>query len=141
MKEVIANDAKVKEAMGPAALDGRMAKRLKWWLEAHFGMFIHWGIYALAEGRWKGRHFNRPGEWIMHSAKVPVREYARLAKQFNPVKFDADEWVDIARRTGGKQPRGLRKPGGQPSAPGNAALRRSLGNSGNAERYLGKQEG
>ena len=88
MKDVIANEAKVKEAMGPAKMDAAIAKRLKWWQEARFGMFIHWGIYAVAEGRWKGRHYaRRPGEWIMHSAKVPVKEYACLSEEFNPVKF------------------------------------------------------
>ena len=102
VKDFIANEVKVKEAMGPAPLDMRTAGRLQWWLEARFGMFIHWGIYALAEGRWKGRQFNRPGEWIMHSARVPVREYARLTERFNPVNFNANEWVDVAKRAGMK---------------------------------------
>ena len=103
MEDVIANDAKVKEAMGPTKMDAAISKRLKWWQEARFGMFIHWGIYAVAEGRWKGRQYERrPGEWIMHSAKVPVKEYARLAEEFNPVKFDAGEWVGVARRAGMK---------------------------------------
>lgn len=102
MKDRIANDAVVKEAMGPAPSDERAARRLQWWLEARFGMFIHWGIYAVVEGQWKGRRFDRPGEWIMHSAKIPVKEYARLADQFNPVRFNAREWVDLALRSGMK---------------------------------------
>lgn len=82
----------------PAQRDRRMA----WWREARFGMFIHWGLYAIPAGRWKGQKVGGTGEWIMHTAKIPVAEYEPLQQQFNPVKFDAQQWVDIARRAGMK---------------------------------------
>jgi len=77
-------------------------KRLQWWREARFGMFIHWGLYAVPAGEWKGKPIAGRGEWIMNRAKIPVAEYEQLAKQFNPVKFNADEWVAVARSAGAK---------------------------------------
>jgi alpha-L-fucosidase len=76
--------------------------RLDWWREARFGMFIHWGLYAIPAGEWKGKKIPGIGEWIMKRAQVPVAEYEQLATQFNPVKFDAAEWVSLARRAGQK---------------------------------------
>ncbi|MEJ2701307.1 MAG: alpha-L-fucosidase [Sedimentisphaerales bacterium] len=78
--------------------DGRMA----WWRDARFGMFIHWGLYAIPAGEWKGKQIPGIGEWIMQTAHVPVSEYEQLAKQFNPVKFDAHRWVQIAKNAGMK---------------------------------------
>jgi len=74
--------------------------RMKWWRDAKFGMFIHWGIYSVPAGIWKGEQIPGIGEWIMCKAKIPVAEYADLAKQFNPVKFNADEWVRLAKQAG-----------------------------------------
>ncbi|MBN1937249.1 MAG: alpha-L-fucosidase [Anaerolineae bacterium] len=76
--------------------------RLDWWREARFGMFIHWGLYAIPAGEWKGKHIPGIGEWIMKRAQIPVAEYEQLARQFDPVKFDAAEWVSIAKRAGQK---------------------------------------
>ncbi len=76
--------------------------RMAWWREARFGMFIHWGLYALPAGFWRGEKVGGTGEWIMRNAKIPVAEYAALAGQFNPVEFDAEEWVALARETGMK---------------------------------------
>jgi alpha-L-fucosidase len=75
---------------------------LAWWRDARFGLFIHWGIYAVPAGIWKGKPIPSLGEWIMHNGKIPLAEYAPLAGQFNPVKFDAEEWVSLAARAGMK---------------------------------------
>jgi alpha-L-fucosidase len=77
-------------------------ERMEWWRDARFGMFIHWGLYAVPAGEWKGEKVPGIGEWIMNNAKIPVSEYQQLAKQFNPVKFDAKEWVQIAKNAGMK---------------------------------------
>jgi len=77
-------------------------ERMEWWREARFGMFIHWGLYAVPAGEWKGEQVEGIGEWIMERAHIPVAEYEQLARQFNPVKFNADEWVRIAKNAGMK---------------------------------------
>jgi len=66
--------------------------RLGWWHDAKFGMFIHWGLYAIPAR----------GEWVMNKEKIPVAEYAKFADQFNPVKFNAGEWVRFAKDAGMK---------------------------------------
>ena len=76
--------------------------RLAWWSEARFGMFIHWGLYALHAGWWKGREVPGVPEWLMHRARVPVAEYEKLAPGFNPMRYDAKEWVELAQRAGAK---------------------------------------
>ena len=76
--------------------------RVSWWNEARFGMFIHWGIYTVPAGRWKGREIDGIGEWIMHRARIPVSEYEQLAPRFNPVRFDAEAWVKLAVSAGMK---------------------------------------
>ncbi|MFW5803159.1 MAG: alpha-L-fucosidase [Verrucomicrobiota bacterium] len=77
-------------------------ERLQWWHEARFGMFIHWGLYALPAGEWKGEKIGGIGEWIMRNAKIPIAEYEKLADEFNPVKFDAEEWAEVAGQAGMK---------------------------------------
>lgn len=76
--------------------------RMHWWRQARFGMFIHWGLYAVPAGTYGGKRTGSIGEWIMHDLKIPVADYAELAKQFNPVQFNADEWVSIAKAAGMK---------------------------------------
>ena len=77
-------------------------ERMEWWREARFGMFIHWGVYAVPAGVYKGQKINRIGEWIMNRGKIPVAEYQQFAKEFNPVKYDPDAWVRMAKDAGMK---------------------------------------
>ena len=76
--------------------------RLDWWREAKFGMFIHWGVYSIPAGVWKGVHIPGIGEWIMLRAEIPIAEYEALAPQFNPVKYDANQIVKLAKAAGQK---------------------------------------
>ncbi|MDO4547318.1 MAG: alpha-L-fucosidase [Clostridia bacterium] len=74
----------------------------KWWRDAKFGMFIHWGLYVLLAGEYKGQKTDNIAEWIMHDLDIPVEEYQALAARFNPVHFDADKIVRLCRDTGMK---------------------------------------
>jgi len=65
---------------------------LQWFQDARFGMFIHWGLYSLLAR----------GEWVMFHERIPVPEYEPLMRQFNPEKFNADEWVSLAADAGCK---------------------------------------
>jgi len=65
-------------------------------------MLIHWGLYSILVGEWKGEVVPGLGEWIMHRARIPVADYELLAKQFNPIKFDAAKWVSLAKSAGQK---------------------------------------
>jgi len=73
---------------------------LDWWRKARFGLFIHWGLYSVAAGRWKGKFVPQLGEWIMASAKIPLKEYRKLANGFTGENFDADAIVKLAKRAG-----------------------------------------
>ncbi len=68
------------------------ARRMKWWHEAKFGMFIHWGLYSIL-----GRH-----EWVMEMEGIPAEEYEKLAGQLKPKPNFAREWARLAKRTGQK---------------------------------------
>ena len=77
-------------------------QRMKWWREARFGLFIHWGLYAQPAGEWKGEQVAGISEWIMARAEIPVKEYETLTGTFNPVKYDAEKWVLLAKQAGMK---------------------------------------
>jgi alpha-L-fucosidase len=77
-------------------------QRMHWWRDARFGMFIHWGLYAVPAGEYKGQRSDRIGEWIMEWANIPRADYEKFAGRFNPVKFNAQEWVRIAKNAGMK---------------------------------------
>src|SRR5579863_4751613 len=76
--------------------------KMQWFREAKFGLFIHWGLYSIPAGEWKGKPVAGLGEWIMNRGQIPVKEYEQLASQFNPVKFNAEEWVQMAQDAGMK---------------------------------------
>src|ERR1051326_5839582 len=75
-----------------AMMDQTRARRMQWWHQARFGMFIHFGLYSLL-----GRH-----EWAMENEAIPVKEYEKLAKQFNPKPNAARDWARLAKQAGQK---------------------------------------
>ncbi len=68
------------------------AEDMKWWSDAKFGMFIHWGLYAIPAR----------GEWVMHNEKIPASEYAKLSDEFAPKHFDGAAWAQAAKDAGMK---------------------------------------
>ncbi len=86
---------KVEKEIAEASVD-----KMAWWRDAKFGMFIHWGVYSVPAGVYKGHKVKGIGEWIMNRAKIPVAEYKEYAKSFNPVKYDPDAWVRLAKEAG-----------------------------------------
>lgn len=67
-----------------------------------FGLFIHWGVYAVPGGEYKGKVVKGIAEWIMNDLEIPIPEYEKLASQWNPTAFDAAEWVRLAKQAGMK---------------------------------------
>lgn len=70
-----------------------LTKNMKWFTDAKYGTFIHWGLYSILGGEWNGKHIPDVCEWIMKNAQIPLAEYRKLADSFNPVHFDADQWM------------------------------------------------
>jgi len=76
--------------------------RMKWFREARFGMFIHWGVYSVPAGTYDGKQIGGIGEWIMHQGRIPTARYQAYAKDFNPVNYNAETWVKLAKGAGMK---------------------------------------
>ncbi len=81
----------------------------EWFKEAKFGLFIHWGLYSILGGTYNGHTLPDPSlpqgeswyaEWIQMRLGIPDKEYRALAQQFNPVNFDADQWIKEAKEDG-----------------------------------------
>lgn len=83
-------------------MQGSKEEALKNFNERKFGMFITWGAYSLPAGIWNGEKIKGLGEWIMHNGKIPRNDYKEMCRDFNPVKFNAEEWVKIAKMAGMK---------------------------------------
>ncbi|MDG5800401.1 alpha-L-fucosidase [Marinilabiliaceae bacterium ANBcel2] len=80
-------------------------ERAEWFIDARFGMFIHWGIYSGAEGIWKGeqiRHNNEYAEWIYYRNNIDKKEYLNLLERINWDEVDPEEWVVLAKKAGMK---------------------------------------
>ena len=90
------------QAAEPTETKAQHDARMAWWREAKFGMFIHWGVYSVPAGFYHDQPVGGIGEWIMNRGKIPMAEYQGFAREFNPVKFNADEWVKIAKDAGQK---------------------------------------
>lgn len=74
----------------------------KWFKEAEFGMMVHWGLYSILGGEWQNQRMEYIGEWIQSKYQIPNARYHKLAEIFNPIYFNADEWVSIAQDAGMK---------------------------------------
>jgi alpha-L-fucosidase len=94
--------ARAPQSATTPAPDHAREKRLAWFRDAKYGLFIHWGLYAIPAGEWKGKRSLGLGEWIMNRSQIPVKEYEQLAATFNPIKFDPDAWVRMAQDAGMK---------------------------------------
>ena len=74
----------------------------KWFKEAKFGMMIHWGLYSVIGGEWRGERMDVIGEWAQSYFRIPNEEYCKLTQAFNPILFNAEEWVQMAKKAGMK---------------------------------------
>jgi alpha-L-fucosidase len=102
MMKLILSAALLMAVVAPraGAADANAAGRMAWFEDAKFGMFIHWGIYAVPAGEWEGK--TNYGEWFQLETKMPADRYAKFASQFNPTKFDAKAWARTAKDAGMK---------------------------------------
>jgi alpha-L-fucosidase len=89
-------------AQGVTETAAQKDSRMAWWRAARFGMFIHWGAYAVPAGSYHGERMRGTGEWLMNTAHVPIPEYEKFVHAFNPVDYDPDTWVRIAKEAGMK---------------------------------------
>ena len=76
--------------------------RMQWWKDAKYGMFIHWGLYSILGGEYKGEVTPRIAEWIQNTLKIPLKDYKKLMKDFKAKNFDAKAIVKLAKDAGMK---------------------------------------
>jgi alpha-L-fucosidase len=80
----------------------QMPERFKWFEEAKFGLFIHWGLFSIPASMWNGVPASIVSEYIMMEKQIPAKVYEKLAGHFNPFQFDAERWVQMAEDAGMK---------------------------------------
>ena len=89
-----------------AALPGetkqQIDERMKWWRDARFGIFIHWGLYSIPAGQWDGKNVDGISSFIQKNAPVPEDEYATLKARFNPTEYDPNAWASLIKKAGAK---------------------------------------
>jgi len=104
-------DVRLEQKQEPIHFTPEQIKRVQWFKDARFGMFIHWGLYSELGGTYNGHTMPDPSlpngnswysEWIQLRLEVPKDKYQALAKNFNPTKFDAEAWAEEARLAGMK---------------------------------------
>ncbi|WP_448699201.1 alpha-L-fucosidase [Mucilaginibacter sp. AW1-3] len=83
-------------------VSGKEHANIQWFKDAKFGMFIHWGLFSQTGGSWNGKNYYGISEWMMNRGKIPAADYATIAKRFNPTRFNAQQWAQIAKDAGMK---------------------------------------
>jgi alpha-L-fucosidase len=86
----------------PQVKESPQPDRLQWWTDAKFGLFIHWGVYSVPAGTYNGKQIESIGEWIMYNGEIPSATYKEYAKNFNPVNYNPEAWVKMAKDAGMK---------------------------------------
>lgn len=107
MMQSVAKKAPVTAIIQVKSTPSSQDEKMKWWRDARFGMFIHWGSYSVLGGVWKGKDYSKEtshasSEHIRKAAKIPDAEYVKVAEQFDPTNFNAAEWVSMAKAAGMK---------------------------------------
>lgn len=95
---IVPAKAQTMDKMWDDRYSGKDSSNIQWFRDAKFGLFIHWGLYSKLAGEWNSKRYYGSGEWIMNQAKISASVYAKIAKDFNPVKFNAEEWSQLASK-------------------------------------------
>jgi len=75
-------------------------RRMGWWRDARFGMFIHWGLYSIPAGSWTGKPYGGASEWLISNANIKIQDWEPLQAQFNPVNYNPKAWARTAKAAG-----------------------------------------